>query len=424
MRKTFLSFSFGCRVNEAEREKLDQQLLSHGFNKSEENPSFYIINSCAVTVKAEREVRQFIYQVKRRFPKTKIIITGCSATLWETHKSIILGVDLVVENIHKDNLVNIMLSYYKIGKKIYSNTKDVHDKFIDSGRLLIKIQDGCSRFCTFCIVPYLRGRPKSRKIEEIIRQINGKKNIQEVILTAINTEAFGLDTHETFVKLLESTILKTIVPRISLGSINPWSIDDKFYNFYKHYKSTGRLVDFFHIPLQSGSNKVLELMNRGYTREEFGEKIKMIHDINPMAFIATDVIVGFLDESEKDFEDTYNFLVDSPISKLHVFRYSPREKTAAYYMKKLRREKTPVVKTKRTKILLELGKKKYQQFLEKHIGKTFPALFLARRQEGFQEALLNNQIPVLIKTEGGLAGKIREVRIEALKKNCLFARGF
>lgn len=334
-------------------------------------------------------------------------------------KSGIPVVDYLIANTDKEQVANLIIKKYGAVGKI-SIPSELNDKFVNSGRLLVKIQDGCLRFCTYCIVPYLRGKPKSRKIREIIKQINSGKNIKEVIFTVINTEAFGLDTKESFVKLLESTIFKTDVPRISLGSINPWSLTEDFFAFYKKILPQKRLVNFFHIPLQSGSNKTLKLMNRGYTRDEFREKVNRIHDLNPMAFLATDVIVGFLDEIDRDFNDTYAFLKDSTISKFHVFRYSPREKTAAYLMSKNHINIDEVTKMRRAKILSDLGKKKYNSFLEKHVGKTFPALFLVKKKEGYQEVLLDNQVPAWIKTSKDLSRKIYPVTITRLGNGLLF----
>ena len=167
----------------------------------------------------------------------------------------------------------------------------------------------------------------------LIAAVVYKENIT-TILTAINTQAYGYDSGESFIDLVSVLIDKTRVERISFGSIHPWSVTQEFLKFYKKIRPKKRLVDFFHIPLQSGSDKILNLMRRGYTREEFVEKLTEIKNIYPDAFIGTDVIVGFLEETDQDFDDTYNFLKDSPISKFHVFRFSPREKTAAYFMKK------------------------------------------------------------------------------------------
>jgi len=456
MQTTFCSYSFGCRVNQAEKEELDKNLQLKSFVQSDTKPDFYIINTCAVTSKAEREARQLIYQTRKKFPKTKIIVTGCSATKWINEKAQIKEAYLLVDNVNKEYIAELIRSKVKYSTSFWqvppsgtrpeshrdagqaSMTKKalLNDKYLSSGRLLLKIQDGCQRFCTYCIVPYLRGLPKSKPISEILRTVKDyakntpgeslratpgvkKSPIKEVILAAINTEAYGYDTGESFIDLISHILNQTSIPRISLGSIHPWSINDEFFKFYKKVMPQQRLVNFFHIPLQSGSNKILTLMKRGYTREEFIEKLNILQKINPLAFIGTDIIVGFLEENDHDFTDTYNFLFNSPIAKFHIFRFSKREKTAAYFMAKRLKEPPVAIKIKRAKFLAELGRKKYEQFLEKHIGLTFPALFLERRIEDYQEVLLDNQIPALIRTSKNLAGEIKSIKITTCKQNKL-----
>jgi len=382
-----------------------------------------------------------------------------------------------------------MLRIEELGsQKILKQTS----KFLSSGRLLIKIQDGCQRFCTFCIVPYLRGLPKSRKIEEIVEEINNtyhstlqiekskiKDNsfsynlhchsefisesqkkipkptcrqarqvqndiktqtpISEVILTAINTEAFGLDTGESFIDLIEKVLENTNIPRLSFGSIHPWSITPQFINFYQKISTTNRLVNLFHIPLQSGSNTILSFMKRGYKSEEILEKLYALQKINPLALLATDVIVGFLSETEKQFEETYSFLEKSPLVKFHIFRFSKRKNTAAYYMAKNTKEPTEEEKKKRAKALAELSAKKYQQFLEKNLNRLSTALILNKQENGFFEALLDNQLPILInknslfchsRKSGNLKsnknqlipGNIIKVKVEKIKNGRLMGK--
>lgn len=457
MQNTFYSYSFGCRVNEAEKEEIDRQMLKAGFQYSSQNPSIYIINTCSVTHKAEREARQHIYQIRRRFSSSKIIVTGCSTTYWKKNSLVAnLPVDEIFDNLEKEYLVKLLQKKLKIHssegrRKTLNNVTgylEQHDdrsrsKFLSSSRLLVKIQDGCQRFCSFCIVPYLRGKPKSVRIKEIVKKIyslssrakrsdlNHKEiasssltprndNVSEVILTAINTEAYGYDTGEKFIDLVQSVVDETRVPRISFGSIHPWTINKEFLSFYKSVLPQKRLVDFFHIPLQSGSNKILQLMKRGYTREEMMEKLLSIKRLNDFAFIGTDVIVGFLDESEKDFEDTYKFLEKSPIGKFHIFRFSKRRNTAAYYLSKRLTEAPENIKRERAKKLAELGVKKYQLFLQKHLNKVFSALFLKNKTEGFQEVFLSNQIPALIKTDKNYVSQIKNVKITEYKNDRLF----
>ena len=353
-----MSFSFGCRVNEAEKQLLDKQLIDEGFSWDENDPAFYVINSCAVTGKAEREVRQHIYQTRKKYPKTTIIVTGCSATLWLKNNTKPEGADYWIDNTKKSAISEFIVSLSKQSLP-HSSSLITHDKFLNSGRLMIKIQDGCDRFCSYCIVPFTRGRAVSHKIADIVKEIQQIKiPIQEVILTAINTEYFGKETGETLTELVDSILAHTKIERVSFGSIHSWSITPEFLLWYKNNKDNPRFVHFFHIPIQSGSNTILRYMNRNYTCEEILNRLQTIHSINPKALIATDVIVGFPGETEKEFEETYDFLKLSPITKFHVFRYSPRPGTLA--------EKNPTSlklcgaqeKRERSRILRDLEKQK------------------------------------------------------------------
>lgn len=354
-----MSFSFGCRVNEAEKQLLDKQLIDAGFSWDEKHPAFYIINSCAVTGKAEREVRQHIYQTRKKYPKTTIIVTGCSATLWMKHNTKPDGADYWIDNTKKSTIPELLTKLSKKNKwilKQVQDDKENHDKFLNSGRMMVKIQDGCDRFCSYCVVPFTRGRVTSRTISDIVAEIQKSPiSIQEVILTAINTEYFGKDTGETLMQLVDSILTHTKIDRVSFGSIHPWSITPEFLSWYKKNKDNPRFVHFFHIPIQSGSNTILKYMNRNYTREKILDRLNELHSINPKALIATDVIVGFPGETEKEFQETYDFLKLSPITKFHVFRYSPRPGTAAI---KFQNEPTSQDKRERSQKLIELGKEK------------------------------------------------------------------
>ncbi|MCX7955926.1 MAG: MiaB/RimO family radical SAM methylthiotransferase [Patescibacteria group bacterium] len=425
----FYSFAFGCRVNEAEKEALDKEMINQGFEFNEKNPDIYIINTCAVTHKAEREARNLIYQIKKKLPKTKIIITGCSATYWlKNNLYQEIPVDLIIDNANKQFLTKIIKSRFDLnnknsfGKKI--NKQIISSKFLTSGRMMIKIQDGCQRFCSFCIVPYLRGLPKSFKIKEIIDYIkNNQQNISEIILTAINTEAFGYDTKENLINLIDEIIKKTSVPRISFGSIHPWSITLQFINFYQKILTTNRLVNFFHIPIQSGSNTILHLMKRGYESQEILEKLNSLKKINPYLFLATDVIVGFLAETDKEFKETYQFLEKSPFSRFHVFRFSKRKNTAAYFLSKKIKEPDEKTKKIRSQILRKLSEKKYLQFLEKNLGRKSSFLVLNKKINDYYEGLLDNQLPSLVISNKNLApGQIINVKTEKIKQNYLISK--
>ncbi len=421
---TFYSHSFGCRVNQAEKEELDRQLVQLGYTFHYADPALYIINTCSVTHKAEREARQLIYQTRRKYPKAKIVVTGCAATNWIKTKTEVPEVDLLVDNQNKEYLATIISK--RFSRNSVRTGRDLSlsiDKYLRSKRLILKTQDGCQRYCTYCIVPYLRGLPKSVPGPQIVKRAQlYEDHINELILSSINTEAYGYDTREKFVDLLKEVLDNTKIPRLSFGSIHPWSVNQEFFDLYAKYPGNERIVNFFHIPLQSGSNKMLQLMKRGYTREEFVEKLATLGSLKPYIFIATDVIVGFLEETNKDFIDTFEFLKNSPVVKFHVFRFSKRQHTAAYYLSKRLTEPPSEEKQKRAQALLDLSKKKYTAFLRRHIGETFPALVLEKEYEGMREALLTNQIPVIVKAASVSAGDIKTVRILEYKKGRLFGR--
>jgi threonylcarbamoyladenosine tRNA methylthiotransferase MtaB len=448
MLKTFASFAFGCRVNEAEKIVMDKKMIAAGIKYDDAKPDIFIINSCAVTAKAEHEVRQLVNQTRKKFPDTRIIVTGCAATQWIKTKQKINGVDQLIANNQKNEIVRLFeqSNYFSEDKSAKtaefgqkkkddnlltgpaafnetSSTPLVPDKFTRSGRFTVKIQDGCNRFCSYCIVPYLRGKPRSRKIDEIIGEINGYDQIaKEVILTAINTEFFGIGAGETLPELLKEILKKTNIERLSLGSIHPWSINAELIDWYEKNSGNDRFVHFFHIPIQSGSDKILKLMHRGYTAEEMMDKLNRIQKINPKALIGTDVIVGFPGESENEFRETYDFLKNSPVSKFHIFRYSPRIGTQSIQFEKLNKSVSPADKIIRAEKLADLGKKKYEKFLKSLIGLSGKAQMLRDYQNGYQSALFINQIPVLIKSGQILnLGTIENILIGSATGNSVYA---
>jgi threonylcarbamoyladenosine tRNA methylthiotransferase MtaB len=288
---------------------------------------------------------------------------------------------------------------------------------------MVKIQDGCHRFCSYCIVPYLRGLPVSRSTGDIVKQVNRyAARMKEVVLTAINTEAFGRDTGESLIGLISRILSETPIRRLSFGSIHPWSITDEFLRYYATVRDNSRFSSFFHVPLQSGSNKMLSLMKREYTREEIDLKLRQIASTNPHALIATDVIVGFLEETQKDFEDTLAFLEQSPFTRFHIFRFSSRNNTAAHYMRKRLWEPTAGEKKARASALQKLHMRKMHAFLERQIGWISEALYIGVPENGFQKAILNNQLIACIPVKENLSGSMKRVTITELKNGILYGK--
>ncbi|MFZ2206884.1 MAG: MiaB/RimO family radical SAM methylthiotransferase [Microgenomates group bacterium] len=414
MKKTFQSFVFGCRVNEAERIKMDSELIRAGFSVDLASPSFIIINTCAITGKAEREARQLITQLKRKYPEAKIVITGCSATLWEKYKTNGNLADIIVPNEQKSQLISLLQTSEVCEAK--NQPQPSHDKFRFSNRLLVKIQDGCHRFCSYCIVPYLRGNPQSQRIIDIVSYINSfTPTPSEVVLSAINTESFGKDTGESLIDLIKAVLKNTTVQRIAFGSIHPWSLTDEFIEYYrKKLAYEDRFIHFFHVPLQSGSQSLLKLMRREYDINEILSKLDIIQNIRKDALIASDIIVGYLGETDKLFKETEDALARSVISRLHVFRFSNRAHTAAYYLRKQYDEPTAQEKKKRSEKLLVLSKMKMTAFTDKLIGLTCGALVINNTEKGVK-ILLQNHVEGIIPGKNALPGQLMHVTILAAK---------
>ncbi len=422
----------------AEKEALDRQLQQRGLTEDNESPDIYVLNTCSVTHKAEREARQMINQIRKKHSDTKIVVMGCAATNWIKRKVSVDHVDLMVENPSKEFIADMILERFgeaKIAGQIeeipaFDTATAVQadvlpdDKYTRSGRIILKIQDGCQRFCTYCIVPYLRGLPKSTSMEDLVKQIiNLPPEIKEVIYTAINTEAYGYDSKkDDFIDLIRYTLDITRIPRISFGSIHPWSVNEKLFELLRSHPQAERIVQFYHVPLQSGNDKMLRLMKRGYTRQEFVEKLHELVSIQPMAFIGTDIIVGFLEETDADFEDTYRFLEETPISRIHIFRYSERQHTAASYLGKRLKEPSPQEKQRRAQALAELNTRKYGAFMEKHIGQTFEALFMEQQKEGNQLAVLSNGVSIWVPTSTDLRTQLKPVQVERVEQGSLYGR--
>jgi len=423
MRYTFASFAFGCRVNQAEKEQLDRALEISGLIYNSDNPDFYIINSCAVTGKAEHEVRQYINHIHRTLPQTSIVVTGCAATRWIRDKEHVSEAALLIDNYDKLRLDTILISLKKPSKnKEQSVPRKYSDKFIQSGRVMVKLQDGCSRFCSFCIVPYLRGKPTSRTITDIVEEIKRVEHqTTEVILTAINTEYFGKGNKESIPKLMEVLFSQTSIKRFSFGSIHPWSLNDEFIDWYKEHKNNPRLVHFFHVPLQSGNDDVLHRMNRGYRIGDIVDTLEKLKIINNELLLGTDIIVGFLGETKEEFEMSYKILQGSPIDRLHVFRFSQRIGTKAYTL----RNSYPVVSSKekieRTKKFITLSENKFHRFQQRLTGSTRPALFLLEQENNILRALLPNQVEIYIRTKECIQpGTIQNILVTRFEKGKLF----
>jgi threonylcarbamoyladenosine tRNA methylthiotransferase MtaB len=410
--------TFGCRVNMAESDKLALELLELGLeNTARGEADLVVINSCAITAKAVREVRQLVNQIKQQKPKTKVWVTGCAATLWQKTGESGKPADCLVDNEHKSQLAQLIKKDFAL-KSESKKSLQPFGKFLGSTRLMVKVQDGCDYFCTYCIVPHLRGRSVGADPSSVLKYIMGiakEISVNEVVLSGIN-----LGLYLEFTTLVKLLLKKTIIPKLSFGSLYMENINSDFLGLYQS-SDRGRLTRYLHVPLQSGSAKILGLMNRRYTLGEFTVKLNDLVQTVPDALLATDIIVGFLGETATDFEATYTYLKNSPIVRAHIFKYSRRELTAGELMAKYHKEPTPQDKTKRSQALHQLFKQKLGHFQEALIGQRKRALILRQLREGYL-GLLDNGLEIIIPGGRQLANGFVNVQIEQVKQAKIVAR--
>ena len=312
-KKTFLAINFGCRVNMAETNQWSQILTEKGFFPTQKNPNLILINTCAITKKGELESLRKVRTLHQKYPSAKIIVTGCA------NLEKVKNIDNVeiFSNKKKGTLLKKLNSIY---------TPKIKDKFTKSKRYLLKVQSGCTQFCSYCIVPFKRPKLFSLPIKKAIKSAqkavgNGYK---EVIITGVNLDQYKY----TFSNLIENLLKETDIELISFGSIPLNCIDNKFISLFKNKEFKNRLSHFLHIPIQSGSDKILKLMKRPYSNKDIKEIFKKLKKISNVTF-GTDIIVAFPTETKKDFKETYDLCKKINFKKIHCFRYSPRPNTQA-----------------------------------------------------------------------------------------------
>ena len=377
--KTFTTYNLGCKVNAYELSAISSLLLKEGFKEDSQNPDVVIINTCSVTATADQKSRQHIRKMQKLFPHALIAVMGCYSqgnyrfVQEEIKPSIILGTS------HRKDVVDLIKKVLKEGGMytvIDENTRQFDyeelgiTSYTENVRAFLKIQDGCNNFCTYCVVPYRRGKMRSRDKNNVIEEARYlvKQGYQEIVLSGIHVGGYGQDLNNcSFSDLVEQLTNIEGLKSLRISSIEMSEIDEKLI---KLIKEKDNLAKHLHIPLQSGSNHVLKMMNRKYTREQFIEKLIAIKASIPHIMISSDVIVGFPDESEEDFLDSYR-LCEQYLDMLHVFPYSPRPGTVAARMNN---QINPNVKKERSHRLLELSKKLYQKYANSFINQDVTVL--------------------------------------------------
>ena len=385
MKKKVALHNLGCKVNAYEVEAMQQLLENAGYETVpfEEGADVYVINTCTVTNIADRKSRQMLHKEKKMNPDAIVVATGCYAQADTDKLKEDTAVDLILGNNQKTQIVEALEEYEKEHAKQVqvieiNHTKEYEELSISSTaehvRAYIKVQDGCNQFCTYCIIPFARGRVRSRKIEEVLSEVEtlAAKGYKEVVLTGIHLSSYGVDfpkeERESLLSLIQAVSRVEGISRIRLGSLEPRIITEEFL---EGIVKTGKVCPHFHLSLQSGCNKTLKNMNRRYSAQEYAEKCELIRKFYPVPALTTDVIVGFPQETEEDFEESYEFVKKIHFYETHIFKYSRRHGTKAASMDG---QLTEAAKAQRSDRMLELHEIRAREYEEAMIGKKMELL--------------------------------------------------
>ena len=385
MKKKVALHNLGCKVNAYEVEAMQQLLENAGYETVpfEEGADVYVINTCTVTNIADRKSRQMLHKAKKMNPDAIVVATGCYAQAGTEKLKEDTAVDLILGNNQKTQIVEALEEYEKEHAKQVqvieiNHTKEYEELSISSTaehvRAYIKVQDGCNQFCTYCIIPFARGRVRSRKIEEVLSEVEtlAAKGYKEVVLTGIHLSSYGVDfpkeERESLLSLIQAVSRVEGISRIRLGSLEPRIITEEFL---EGIVKTGKVCPHFHLSLQSGCNKTLKNMNRRYSAQEYAEKCELIRKFYPAPALTTDVIVGFPQETEEDFEESYEFVKKIHFYETHIFKYSRRHGTKAASMDG---QLTEAAKAQRSDRMLELHEIRAREYEEAMIGKKMELL--------------------------------------------------
>ena len=385
MKKKVALHNLGCKVNAYEVEAMQQLLENAGYETVpfEEGADVYVINTCTVTNIADRKSRQMLHKAKKMNPDAIVVATGCYAQADTEKLKEDTAVDLILGNNQKTQIVEALEEYEKEHAKQVqvieiNHTKEYEELSISSTaehvRAYIKVQDGCNQFCTYCIIPFARGGVRSRKIEEVLSEVEtlAAKGYKEVVLTGIHLSSYGVDfpkeERESLLSLIQAVSRVEGISRIRLGSLEPRIITEEFL---EGIVKTGKVCPHFHLSLQSGCNKTLKNMNRRYSAQEYAEKCELIRKFYPAPALTTDVIVGFPQETEEDFEESYEFVKKIHFYETHIFKYSRRHGTKAASMDG---QLTEAAKAQRSDRMLELHEIRAREYEEAMIGKKMELL--------------------------------------------------
>jgi len=404
MKKTVAFHTLGCKLNFAETSDLSRKFVENGYEivDFKSIADVYVINTCTVTALAEKKCRTAIRQAIKRNPNAKVAAVGCFSQVSPDEIAKIEGVDFVLGTNDKHLLLEYLNEPVGAGSARPDDSQTGRanpaptTEFVaahsadDRTRTFLKIQDGCDYFCTYCAIPYARGRNRNDTIENTVKlaEIIAQSDTKEIVLTGINIGEFGHSTNETFFDLIQALDKVEGIERFRISSLEPNLISDEIVDFVATSRA---FLPHFHMPLQSGSDKILQLMKRRYTRDVFAKNLQKIKSAMPHAFVAIDVIVGFPGETDEDFEDAYQFIESLPLAQLHVFSYSERPNTPAInFPQKI----SPQIKKQRSERLHKLSEKKHAEFCKTQLQNPSKVLWEADNHNGIMHGFTENYIRV------------------------------
>ena len=413
--------TLGCKLNFAETSTISRLFSEAGYTKVDfgQPADVVVINTCTVTGQADRKCRQAISKAVKTSPDAIVVVTGCFAELKAAEIDSIPGVSLVLGTKDKFNIIERINRLKGMAAETPSCSGDAYRQFFpsyslfDRTRSFLKVQDGCDYRCTYCTIPKARGQSRNAPIDEIVKQAAAvaAQGVREIVLTGVNIGDFGKTTGETFLQLLRALDAVEAIERIRIGSVEPNLISEDMIALMAESQ---RLAPHFHIPLQSGCNKILGLMARHYRREWFAETVELIHRYIPRAVIGADVIVGFPGETDGDFEDTRTFIENLNLAYLHVFTYSERAGTKSV---ELPDKVKPADAEHRSKILHQLSTDKRMQFYQQHAGQCLQVIFEQRAKGGMMTGFTDNYIRVEAPWNALMIGKSAPVELTGISKS-------
>lgn len=415
-------YTLGCKLNYSETSTISRMFEQKGYKKTNftDTPDIFIINTCSVTENADKKCHKIVREARAISPDAYVAIIGCYAQLKPQEIASIPGVDAVLGAAEKFRLVELLDGFVRRPQpavyasevktaSTFNTSYSIHDRT----RTFLKVQDGCDYSCSFCTIPLARGASRSDSISNIVTTAKeiASTEVKEIVLTGVNTGDFGIQQgkrEERFVDLVKALDEIEGVDRFRISSIEPNLLSDDIIEFVATSK---RFVPHFHIPLQSGSNKILKLMRRRYQRELYVSRVEKIKSVMPHCCIGVDVIVGFPGETHEDFLETYKFVNELDISYLHVFTYSERDNTMAATMES---PVNPTERAERSKMLHILSDKKRRKFYEDHIGQEFTVLFENDIENGMMQGFTENYIRVTAKYDPMLINELKKVKLIGL----------